>query len=170
MLISAHAGFPRWLHSGADFIEIDVRRDHRGVIIDSHDAPRAGAAHATLDEILAALDGSIGLHLDMKETGYEVELLSRVLERLPPHRVVATPDFEESSRAIKRDFPNVRVSPIDFVTVDQRHADRMYDRPMWVWTVDQPRLIKRLLRDPRVECIITNRVDLALKLRSSDRA
>lgn len=167
MLISAHAGFPQWLGSGADFIEIDVRRDRRGVIIDSHDETRRGANHATLDQILERLYGETGLHLDMKEPGYEGELLSRVLERLPPDRIVATPDFEESVRAIKQRFPKVRVSPIDFVAVDQRYANRTYDKPMWVWTVDDRKLMQRFFADPRVECLITNRVDLALRLRSA---
>jgi len=167
VLIDAHAGFPRWIGSGADFIEIDVRRDQRGVIIDAHDEPQPGARHATLDEILHALDGRAGLHLDMKEPGYEVELLTRVLSALPPQKVVATPDFEESIRVIKAKFPEVRVSPLDFVAVDQRYADRSYDKPLWVWTVDDKRLMRRLMDDPRVECLITNRVDRALKLRSA---
>jgi len=111
VLIDAHAGFPRWIGSGADFIEIDVRRDQRGVIIDAHDEPRPGAKHATLDEVLHALDSRAGLHLDMKETGYEVELLTRVLQALPPLKVVATPDFEESVRVIKANSPTSASAP-----------------------------------------------------------
>lgn len=170
MIVSAHAGYPRWLSSGADFIEIDVRRDDRGRIIDSHDEPEPGAHHATLDEILQALDGQVGLHLDIKEPGYEVELVGRVLEKLPSNRIVATPDFEQSVRAIKQNFPQVRVSPIDFVAVDQRYMNRTYDRSIWVWTVDDKRAMSRYMRDARVEGIITNRPDLALKLIRKARA
>ena len=168
MLISAHAGYPRWLGSGADFIEVDVRRDRDGVIVDSHDEPKAGETHATMDEILAAAAGRVGLHLDLKESGFEVELVGRTLERFAADKVVVTPDFESSSRIIKQRFPEVRVSPIDFVTLDQQNPIDDYDgKPIWIWTVDDKRRIEQLLADPRIECIVTNRPDLALKLRKA---
>lgn len=167
MLISAHAGYQRWLGSGADFIEIDIRRDRRGVIVDSHDEPEPGDHHTTLDEILNVAAGRTGLHLDLKERGFEVELLGRVLERFPAHKVVVTPDYEDSALAIKRRFPHVRVSPIDFVTLDQKNPIPAHGRPVWIWTVDDQKRIEQLLGDPRIECLITNRPDLAMELRSA---
>jgi glycerophosphoryl diester phosphodiesterase len=167
VLISAHAGYPRWLRSGADFIEVDVRRDQLGVIVDSHDEPKAEERPPTLDEILAAAAGRIGLHLDLKEAGFEVELVSNALERFPAERVVVTPDFESSAQTIKTHFPQVRVSPIDFVLLDQSHAIRYYGRPIWIWTVDDPKRMRRLMDDSGIECIITNRPDLALEIRSA---
>ncbi len=165
--ISAHAGYPRWLDSGADFIEVDIRRDHRGVLVDSHDRPRRGSSYATYEEILRAAQGRIGLHLDLKETGFEFELVSRALERFAPDTVVVTPDFEESARTIKQHFPEVRASPIDFVTCDQSYAINFDGRPVWVWTVDEPDAMRRFMSDPRIECIITNRPDWALRLRTA---
>jgi glycerophosphoryl diester phosphodiesterase len=169
VIVSAHDGYPRLLHSGADFIEIDVRRDAGGAIILAHDEPRPGRRYPTLDQVLAEIDGRSGLHLDLKEAGFETELMTRVLARLPPHRVVATPDFGESVRAIKEGFPEVRVSPVDFVAVDH---DKLGDYsgprlPIWVWTVDEKRSMKRYMKDARIEGIITNRPDLALKLRKA---
>jgi glycerophosphoryl diester phosphodiesterase len=64
------------------------------------------------------------------------------------------------------------VSPIDLVTLDQQRANERtmnVGKPIWVWTVDQKRLMQRFMDDPRVEAIITNRPELALKLRR-DRA
>lgn len=167
VLISAHAGYPRWLESGADFIEIDVRRDRRGVIVDSHDPPKQRTNPTTYEEILVRAAGRIGLHLDLKETGFEVELVSRALERFPANRVVVTPDYEQSARLIKQKFPQVRISPIDFVTHDQQYPLESGGRPFWVWTVDDPTLMRRYASDPRVECLITNRPDLALPLRTA---
>lgn len=167
MLISAHAGYPRWLDSGADFLEIDVRRDRSGVIVDSHDEPRPGEEHATFDEILERAAGRIGLHLDLKEAGFEVELVSKALELFQADRVVVTPDFESSAQTIKSHFPQVRVSPIDFVLLDQSYTIRYDGRPIWVWTVDDPKRMRQLMDDSAIECIITNRPDLALKLRSA---
>lgn len=167
MLISAHAGYPRWLDSGADFLEIDIRRDHRGVIVDSHDGPRPGERQATYDEILDRAAGRIGLHLDLKEAGFEVELVSKALERFPAEKVVVTPDFELSAKSLKAHFPQVRVSPIDFMTHDESHPIRDGGKPIWIWTVDDPRRMRLLMDDPRIECIITNRPDLAMKLRKA---
>ncbi|HET7419359.1 MAG TPA: hypothetical protein VFL27_03165 [Candidatus Dormibacteraeota bacterium] len=165
MLISAHAGYPRWIDSGADFVELDIRRDDQGVIVDAHHPPAPGERHATYDEILARTAGRIGLHLDLKEAGFELELVARALERFQPDRIVVTPDFESSARTIKEHFPPVRVSPTDFVTLDQKNPVVYTGKPVWVWTVDDPRRMARLMDDTAVECIVTNRPDLALKLR-----
>jgi glycerophosphoryl diester phosphodiesterase len=167
VIVSAHDGYPRWMRSGADFIEVDIRRDAGGEIILAHDEPRPGDLYPTLDQVLAEIDRQSGLHLDLKEAGFEIELFARVLARLPPHKVVATPDFDESVRVIKERFPGVRVSPVDFVAVDHDKLGDYSDPrlPIWVWTVDDKRSMKRYLKDPRIEGIITNRPDLALKLR-----
>lgn len=155
------------MNSGADFIEVDIRsRD--GEIIIAHDLPEPGLDYPRLDEVLNAVDGRSGLHLDLKETGFEEELVSRALQRLEPRQVVVTPDFDESARLIKRRFPGIRVSPIDFATLDQARANEEWPQlPVWIWTVDDKKLMKRFLADPRVECIITNRPDLALKVRKA---
>jgi glycerophosphoryl diester phosphodiesterase len=169
VIVSAHDGYPRFLHSGADFIEIDIRRDAGGEIILAHDEPRPGDRYPTLDQVLAAIDGQTGLHLDLKEPGFEMELLTRVLARLPPDKVVVTPDFSESMRTIKERFPRVRVSPMDFVAVDHDKlaAQSGVRLPIWVWTVDEKRAMKRYMKDARIEGIITNRPDVALKLRKA---
>lgn len=164
MIVSAHDGYPRHLHSGADYIEVDIRRTPEGVIVLAHDELEPGRRYPTYDELLQAMPQGVGLHLDLKEEGFERELMERA-----PEKVVVTPDFRESAEAIKRHYPHVRVSPIDFVTLDQQNVNEQtfnVGKPVWVWTVDDRRLMKRLMRDPRVEAIITNRPDLALKLRS----
>jgi glycerophosphoryl diester phosphodiesterase len=116
---------------------------------------------------VAAMPDGVGLHIDLKEKGFELELMQRA-----PSKVVVTPDFRESAEFIKRHHPHVRVSPLDFITLDQQKATdqalsagKRAGKPVWVWTVDDRRLMKRFMRDDRVEAIITNRPDLALKLR-----
>jgi glycerophosphoryl diester phosphodiesterase len=169
VIVSAHDGYPRLLRSGADFVEIDIRRDAGGEIILAHDEPRREDRHPTLDQVLAEIDGRSGLHLDLKESGFEVELLAKVLARLAPDKVVVTPDFDESVRAIKARFPEVRVSPVDFVAVDhEKLKDYSGPRvPIWVWTVDDKGSMKRYMKDARIEGLITNRPELALKLRKA---
>jgi glycerophosphoryl diester phosphodiesterase len=164
VIVSAHDGYPRHLHSGADYIEVDIRRTRDGVIVLAHDEPVPGRRYPTYDELLGALPTGVGLHLDLKEKGFEHELMEKA-----PKVVVVTPDFSESAETIKSHFPRVRVSPIDFVTLDQARANEKTlaaGLPVWLWTVDDRRLMQRFMRDPRVEAIITNRPGLALKLRS----
>ena len=165
MIVSAHDGYPRLLDSGADFIEVDIRRDASNAIILAHDEPRPNETYPTLDDVLNDI-GRNGLHLDLKEAGFEIELMTRVLHAIPANRVVVTPDFDESVRTIKQQFREVRVSPIDFVAVDRDRLDGFNGtKPIWVWTVDDKRSMKRYMKDARIEAIITNRPDLALKLR-----
>jgi len=167
VIVSAHDGYPRHLNSGADFIELDIRRTPEGLIVLAHDPIEAGRRYITFDEVLARTPPSVGLHLDLKERGFEVQLLEQALT----HPVVVTPDFYASAEVIKRDHPQVRVSPIDFVTLDQRYADEQTlndsGKPVWVWTVDDKRLMERFMKDKRVEAIITNLPERALALRSA---
>ena len=173
LIVSAHQGYPRWLDSGADFIEVDVRRNSDGVFIVSHDVPDPGADLVTLDQVIEAANGRIGLHLDLKETGYEVELLQRRdLEKL-----VVTTEEIESIRRIKQNFPQVRCglttrrverSEADFIALDQQYVTtERYAMPIWVWTVDDMNQMERFINDERIVGLITNRPDLALRLRSA---
>jgi glycerophosphoryl diester phosphodiesterase len=181
LIVSAHQGYPRLLNSGADFLEIDVRRTKDGVIVISHDEPRPGGKHATLNEVLDAAAGRIGLQLDLKEPGYEVDLIRAALERLPPNKLVVTTEMEDSIRLIKEHFPEIRAglttqrverNHTDFIALDQQYASdgalataERYGIKVWVWTVDDRRLMERFINDRRVEGLITNRPEEALKLR-----
>jgi glycerophosphoryl diester phosphodiesterase len=69
--------------------------------------------------------------------------------------------------------PRLRRCLADFVSVQHRLADAAVLRwcarnrvPAWVWTVDDEPRMRRYLRDPRVEVLITNRPDLALSIRA----
>jgi glycerophosphoryl diester phosphodiesterase len=179
VIVSAHQGYPRWINSGADFIEVDIRRSGAGEFIVSHDETKPGANHVTLREVLENAAGRVGIQLDLKEPGYELELIGPCpLDRL----VVTTPD-RESIVKIKTAYPQVHVgltrqyveeTDADFIALDQRHAtDEALDFcaqraiPIWVWTVDDEKLMKRFVADRRVAGLITNRPDLALRLRSA---
>ncbi len=183
LIVSAHRGYPRWLNSGADFLEIDIRRTQGGVIVISHDELQPGDNHVTFDEVLHAAAGRIGLQLDLKQPGYELELVRSALDRLPPEKIVVTTEMDESIHLIKDRFPEVRVGltservepgPADFIALDQQYANasalnaaERYGIEVWVWTVDDRRLMQRFIKDRRVAGIITNRPDLALKLRTA---
>ena len=158
------------MDAGADFIEIDIRRDHRNKIVLAHDEVKWWKRYVTFDELLQRVDAGIGLHLDLKEAGFELERVHKALARRPPEKVVVTPDFESSAKTIKKAFARVRVSPIDLVTLDQRYATEealaKATKPLWVWTVDDPTRMEWLMAHG-VECVVTNRPDLALEIRSA---
>jgi glycerophosphoryl diester phosphodiesterase len=72
-------------------------------------------------------------------------------------------------------FPGPRLnrSHADFVAVHQQLArirllsyTGARSLPAWVWTVDEEIEMERFLADPRVTTLITNRPDLALRLRA----
>lgn len=112
-LISAHRGgtpvdgvsaterYRRAIELGVDFVEFDVRRTRDGATVVFHDertasgrvisgltyhelAEELGQEAMTLDDLLDVAAGRVGLHLDLKETGYEAEIVQAALDRSPP--------------------------------------------------------------------------------------
>jgi glycerophosphoryl diester phosphodiesterase len=178
VIVSAHNGYPHWLNSGADFIEVDVRRTREEVIVLAHDVLQPNRKYVELDEVLDAACGKIGLQIDLKEEGYEVALMNRVLEKCAPDKIVVTTDKADSLRKIKAAFPKVRTgwtrrhveqTDADFIALDQAHLTDQalsFGVPIWLWTVDETRFMERVFKDGRIAGLITNRPDRALRLRS----
>jgi glycerophosphoryl diester phosphodiesterase len=232
-LISAHQGgrvmegvsaadrYRQTIALGVDYVEFDVRRTRDGMTVIHHDdwtksgrvfrdfaysdlTDELGSEALTLDELLDVAAGHVGLHLDLKEPGYEAEIVKVMLDRCPVDEFVITSGVDEI-RTIKEGFPQVRAglsigddlthvapwlrvrhrltelfprrrierSRADFIAVHQdlavlsalRYCDR-HGVPAWVWTVDDERSIARFLADRRITTLITNRPDIALRLRS----
>ena len=231
-LISAHQGgvqadgvsaaerYRRAIRLGVDFVEFDVRRTRDGMTVIHHDdwtksgrpirdfahqelTEELGSEALTLDELLDVAAGKVGLHLDLKEPGYEAEIARTMLDRSPVDEFVITSGVEEI-RTIKESFPQIRVglsvgddltgvtpwlavrhrlrelfprrrverSRADFIAVHRdlavlsalRYCER-HAIPAWVWTVDDEPSIARFLADRRVAALITNRPDIAIRLR-----
>lgn len=218
--LSAAARYRRAIGLGVDFIELDVRRTRDGMTVIHHDdwteSGRAirdfayrdleeelASEALTLNELLDVAAGKVGLHVDLKEPGYEAEIVKTMLDRCSVDEFVITSGVEEI-RTIKEGFPQVRAglsigddlsgfapwlkarhrlseifphgrierSRADFIAVHKdlavlsalRYCDR-HDIPAWVWTVDEEPEIARFLADRRVTTLITNRPDIALRLR-----
>jgi glycerophosphoryl diester phosphodiesterase len=236
-LISAHRGscgvaglaaserYVRAIELGVDFVELDVRRSVDGVYFNYHDdvtpsrrvtrslefadlKRELGDELLTLDELLDVVAGRAGLHIDLKEPGYEAEIVREVLAHDPKGSFVFTTGDVESIRTIKEQFPAVRAgltlgtdmrnarawetaserlselfpgarlkrSRANFVAAHQQLARirllgycgrRAIDA--WVWTVDEEAEIARFMADDRVTTLITNRPDIALRLRAEQR-
>jgi len=135
-LIDAHRGecgipglpaaerYRRAISMGVDFVEIDVRRSADGVYINYHDerTPSNRAVrrltYAALeqeleaelmkvDEAMELVDGTVGLHVDVKETGDEAAVV-RLIQAGCAHSPVVFTGGDDSIRAIKETFPMVR--------------------------------------------------------------
>jgi glycerophosphoryl diester phosphodiesterase len=121
--------------TGAEYAEFDIRRTRDGALVVYHDpqvsGPAAGAAPRRLADLtyaelgaaagyrvpvagevmaLLARHGLAG-HLDLKETGYEADVIALALASFgDPARFVATTLEDGSVRAIKTTFPQVRTA------------------------------------------------------------
>ncbi|MEV0238941.1 glycerophosphodiester phosphodiesterase family protein [Streptomyces sp. NPDC050674] len=131
---SEHAGPATWeayqdaIHSGAEYVEFDIRRTGDGVLVVHHDArvgpagpPLSALTHAELseragydvpvvDEVMALIAGKLVAHLDLKETGYEREVIDRAVALLGTDGLVVTTLEDRSVAAVTRDHPGVRTA------------------------------------------------------------
>jgi glycerophosphoryl diester phosphodiesterase len=116
------------LLSGAEYVEFDIRRTKDGVLVVYHDAraghtgpflatlthrelcERVGYPVPVVDEVMALIAGKLRGHLDLKEVGYEREVVGRALDVLGADGFVATTLEDASIAAISREFPRVRTA------------------------------------------------------------
>ncbi|MFF5183368.1 glycerophosphodiester phosphodiesterase family protein [Streptomyces sp. NPDC000345] len=117
------------LVSGAEYAEFDIRRTADGVLVVHHDARAGGRTgppvdritHAELcgragydvpavEDVMALVAGKLAGHLDLKETGYEHEVVDRAVALLGRDGFVATTLEDRSVAAVTRAFPGVRTA------------------------------------------------------------
>lgn len=208
--------------SGAEYVELDVRRLRDATLVCRHD-PRQGVTLTELsyaelcarvgyevprvDRVLALLAGRTRAHIDLKETGYEAELVGAAVEMLGRSGFVVTSLVDRSLRRIAQAFPNVatglslgrgvgdvpmptlpaavlgdlfparriRAVGATWASINKNLAPWVLSRcarlglHTMVWTVDRVDEIDRLLGDPRVDVIVTNRPNFARDRREALR-
>lgn len=103
--------------SGADYVELDIRKTSDGVLVVAHDpldgrdyaGACAAAGHAVplVADVLALLAGRARGHLDLKEAGYEAEVIGLATAALGAGNFIASTLEDESVAAIRRDCPGV---------------------------------------------------------------
>ncbi|WP_328345608.1 glycerophosphodiester phosphodiesterase family protein [Streptomyces violaceus] len=116
------------LESGAEYVEFDVRRTADGVLVIYHDprvgptgpplsrlthtelSERAGYDVPAVDEVMALIAGRLVAHLDLKEVGYEHEVVDRAVALLGTDGLVVTTLEDRSVAAVTRAFPGVRTA------------------------------------------------------------
>jgi glycerophosphoryl diester phosphodiesterase len=139
-LISAHEGgseharrgtyeaYEQVAATGAEYVEFDIRRTRDEVMVVHHDpwagtsGPLvAGLTYAELcdvagyqvplvQDVMELLAGRAAGHLDLKETGYEDEVIKLAVACFGPDDFVATTLEDASIATIKSSFPEVRTA------------------------------------------------------------
>lgn len=135
-LIDAHGGecgipdlpagerYRRAIALGVDFVEVDIRRSTDGEFFTYHDdrtpsglavcdlsyrmlEQELGADLVKVTDVIDMVDGRAGLHVDVKEEGYEAEIVRFIQQGCKTSEVVFT-SGDAPIRRIKELFPNVR--------------------------------------------------------------
>lgn len=144
-----------------------------------------------LDEVLAALaPHPLLVDVELKEDGYVAETMAIVTRHLAPERYVVTSFLDAVLPQVRAAAPEARTGLLLAARRPTRTLERRIEQaaphvlalhttlartgllelaarrglPAWVWTVNEPRLLRALLADPRVQAIITDRPDDALAL------
>ncbi len=113
------------VEQGADYVEFDVRRSVDGVLIIHHDekvggydinssnyeelvtaSSRIGYAIPTLKDVVSHLAGKIKFDVELKEEGYEIEVMEILLANCSTNSFVVTTFNESSIERIKNKYAN----------------------------------------------------------------
>lgn len=111
--------------TGAEYAEFDIRKTRDGVLVVYHDRHAGesgplvnevpyqqlcdilGYAVPRADDVMQLLAGKVMGHLDLKEIGYEPEVINLALDIFGPGNFVATSLEDVSIASIKERFPGV---------------------------------------------------------------
>jgi glycerophosphoryl diester phosphodiesterase len=127
---ATHEAYEDAVTTGAEYAEFDIRRTRDGELVVYHNAVVPGPARRVADLTYAELCAAAGYrvpragdvmallarhglagHLDLKETGYEADVIALALASFgDPAGFVATTLEDGSVRAIKTTFPQVKAA------------------------------------------------------------
>src|SRR5258708_6862076 len=117
--------YKRAIDFNIDFVEFDVRRTKDGTYVIWHDEHTPSKRRVcdlsyeaysseladqtlTVPQLLTIAKGRVGLHLDLKEAGYEDEIVGLALSSLTTNELVITTLEDASVRVIKERFPHTQ--------------------------------------------------------------
>jgi glycerophosphoryl diester phosphodiesterase len=206
------ASFLAAVSAGADMVELDVRKTGDGTLVVFHDpwlsrkTRRPRIADLTYKEInararkrkfhvpsveeaFAALAGKTMLNIELKEPGYEADVVALAKKHFPLDKFLMTSFDPAIIAAINALDRKITTGLILAKTKDLAQAEKTGARVLApekelfasqrtffadaqkkgkriaVWTVDSTPLLSGFLVDPLVDAVITNRADLAVILR-----
>ncbi len=184
--------FAAAIRMGADMIETDVRRTAGGRLVLHHDplGARPPRDIVELDELVELAEGRAALDVELKEAGYEADVLAVLDPR--PAGLVVTSFLPEAVAAVRELDPDVATGLI-FRPGDRRdlaaraeacgaemvvaHSSSLRPelaaelhratRPLMVWTVNDRRRLAAVMGLPGVTHVVTDVPDTALAIRDA---
>jgi glycerophosphoryl diester phosphodiesterase len=139
--------FTKAIADGADYLEMDIRRTRDGALVVFHNAEICGARLRgnlfadlkkvaeinklqlpTLEEILQALKGKSKLLIELKETGYENEVVDSVLKYFTTDEFLIISFFDEAVVAVKKKYPTVKTG---LLLGQKRRGGPEGKEPLW---------------------------------------
>jgi glycerophosphoryl diester phosphodiesterase len=148
----------------------------------------------TLFDLVSLAKGKIKLDIEIKEKGSEQEIVGILKNNLPYRGFVITSFHDSSIRSVKSYDKNVTCGLIcgffgsvtkinrpvtraikakaDFLVLNHKLLNirtireaKQSNLPIWVWTVNNPKKIEKLMRTDNMQAIITDVPDVATNLR-----
>lgn len=135
--VSAHGGdraptietYAKAVATGADYVELDIRRTADGALVSFHDArtahgePLAEVGYRQLcdlagyevpmvADVLATIKGQAKGHLDLKDAGREDDVVRLALDVLGPGQFIITTLEDRSAAAIRSRYPSADDVPV----------------------------------------------------------
>ncbi|MFO7791530.1 MAG: glycerophosphodiester phosphodiesterase [Candidatus Saliniplasma sp.] len=210
--------FRKAIEVGADMVEFDIRKTQEGKLVAFHDTSIKGKKISRLtypelldisesrgfkvplvEDVIHVCKGKVGLDIELKEEGYETEVVDLVKSHLEPDQFFMKSFSDRTVKTIKGYDPEIqaglllglekpenkirtRLSELfpggrlkrcraDFVSPNHHLLTLFFlkrmasmDRDVYVWTVNEVELMKKLFRRG-VKGMITDRPDLAVKVR-----
>lgn len=185
------------IDAGADMVEVDVRRTADGVCVLCHDdivsdipASACGPDIPRLSEALRLLAGRIQIDVELKESGYEPQVLQELRDSPVDREDVVISSFLPSALGAVRagdaavvtglitagflgatitageptyDFLAPHLDLVDDAFLKQATAARL---PLLVWTVNDPDQLTRLFKQPIVWGVVTDDPVAAIAVRN----
>jgi glycerophosphoryl diester phosphodiesterase len=174
---------------GAEMIETDIRRAPDGTLVLSHQPPESSEGLLTLAEFLELAGDRVVVDLELKESGYEAEIVAALDPR--PARLVISSFDPACVAAIRELAPDVDaallfgeqavgadlfaqaeqcgatlMAPQFFLlTADVRSKARRAGTRLIVWTVNDAEMLDHVIAEPATWAVITDVPDVGLARR-----
>lgn len=176
---------------GADMIETDLRRAPDGTLVLSHQPPASSEGLVTLAELLELAGNRVIVDLELKESGYEADVVA-ALDPRPPRLVVSSFDpacvaaigvlapgvetallFGES--AVGTDLfaqaatcgASVMAPQFFLLTPQVRAEAQRTGRRLIVWTVNDADMLDHVIAESATWAVITDVPDVGLARRAA---
>ena len=190
------------IECGADMIEFDIRRTADARLAIHHDAAVGGRAIAEMEyeevvrrscalgyrvplfaEVLELANGRIRMDIELKEAGYEGEVLREIFDhRVAPDLFAITSFFSDAVAAVRGEARTgllveqmswseaielYHAIGANFLAPDYTMIGEAGDVPLLPWTVNDAAAIRKLLDVPAVIGVITDGPRDALRIRGA---